>query len=731
MPRLVGFLATSLELEPAALTELESVSTPHRLAVGETLFRQGDPGDALYVFLSGRLEVHVDLPGGRKYSLHALSAGDLVGELSILTGQPRGATVVALEPTEVLGIPASTFRRVIEAYPTAHARLLDYASRRIPSLHLASSALLEGMNPDVLREFDRAENWLRLRGGETLFRQGDPADAMYVVVSGSVEVALDGANGGSRRVLSVLGRGSCVGELGLLLDEPRAASVRAVRDSELVRFSKEDFHRLLELEPRAGIRIAQALGRELRRQSSTPTTSRVSHGARTVAIVPTGSEPAVLAFGRELTAALNAQGATALHLTRDRLVHDLGDRALAAAEGDAMDVLESHWLAAHEQAHRHVLYHCDASDSPWTTRCLRQADSVMIVGLADGDASVSAAESLLDRLDVRAPRQLVLLHRMGTRRPTGTARWLERRAVVRHHHVRVGEPEDVRTVARFVQGTTLGVVLGGGGARGLAHIGAMRAIRDAGLAVDLIGGTSMGAIIGAQYAAGHSPEEMLELTRRYYTVGTGSSDWTVPVVALRTARATVRTLRAMFHDLQIEDLWRPYFCVSCSLSRAESVVHRTGPLWKWVRVSCAIPGVVPPLVENGELLVDGGLLNNLPIDVMRRFCEGTVFAVDVGPEVDLRTEMPAAVQMSGWPQLWRRLNPFETRAPFPSIVEILTRSAMISSIRDAHALRHKADLYLHPPVDRFGLSDFKAIDRIEELGYEETRARIREWQART
>jgi predicted acylesterase/phospholipase RssA len=271
-------------------------------------------------------------------------------------------------------------------------------------------------------------------------------------------------------------------------------------------------------------------------------------------------------------------------------------------------------------------------------------------------------------------------------------------------------------------GTAGGLVLSGGGARAFAHIGVIKALGEAGMPIDVVGGSSMGAIIAGQHAAGLDVDAMVELNRRAFS-GSDLSDLTVPTVALRRARSTVRRLASMFGDRQIEDLPLRYFCVTSDLTHARVRVHDRGPLWLWTRASCAIPGLVPPIPSEGSLLVDGGLLNNLPADVMRQRCSGTVIAVNVTPTVDLAVDMPLVTEMSGWPQLWPML--FAGAEPrFPNIAEILSRTVFVGSVRDAQAQARHSDVYLEPALEGIGMGDFAAIDRIVDAGYRAATAAV-------
>jgi len=273
-------------------------------------------------------------------------------------------------------------------------------------------------------------------------------------------------------------------------------------------------------------------------------------------------------------------------------------------------------------------------------------------------------------------------------------------------------------------------VLGGGGARGFAHIGVIRALREGGVPIDLVGGTSMGAILAAQCAMGRDDREMLAMTRRAFLGRPGRSDLTLPLVALHSGRATSRRLKNMFDDRTIEDLPIGYFCVSCNLTRAQVDVHDRGPVWFWARVSCSVPGLLPPVPYHGDLLVDGGLLDNLPVAEMRRRLGGFVAAVDVSVAVDLSvsTELAAEAPWSGTSQVSRLLT---GRPSLPNIVNVLMRTAEISSVRDSRVSGSPADLYLHVPVEGIAMTDFASLDRIVALGYEYTMRRLEEYQRRS
>lgn len=729
---LLATVAAFEGLTVSARDEIAGMAVPISLEARDVLVRQGGPGDALYVLLAGSFDVVIELEGGGVQTLARLGAGECVGEMAILSQRARTATVIAHEAAQVLRIDAAPFLALLERHPSVREHLAAFSARRLPSLRLASCELFAGLDPTELARFDVESNWVRLRGGDTLFEQGHPAHDMFVVVRGSLEVLVTARNGRTRLV-DVLGPAASVGEMALLTDEPRSATVRAIRDSELVRIPKSEFLRLLAEHPGAAVELSRTLVRRLRQTTAAPRVLRYAH---TIALIPSRDLQMPADFSHQFSEALQSTGDLVLLLPSQVVDDALGDGTAQAAFGDVANARLLEWLNEREERFRYVIYECDAALTPWTQRCLRQSDLVLAVARSHGDPRPGEVERALARPTPNAattPRyELVLLHEPDTSRPSGTLRWLDARRdamLAAHHHVRLGNAGDLARLARSITGASLGLALSGGGARGFAQIGVLRALEENDLAVDMVGGTSMGAYMAGLHALGHDIATITELSRKAFVGYQVVNDLTMPMVSLMRGASTVRLGQAIFGDAQIEDLWIPYFCVSANLTRAEVVVHDRGPLWLWTRASSAIPGIAPPVPYKGDLLVDGGVLNNLPADIMRERCRGTVVAVDVSAPVELHAAPGLdAAELSGWPHLARALNPLDRREPFPNILRILSRTATLGSVRDQEAMRDVADLYLHPRTDGVDPLNWKGIDDVVEIGYRDAYDKIAAWK---
>ena len=553
---------------------------------------------------------------------------------------------------------------------------------------------------------------VQVAAGDVVIAQGDAGDGLFLVVSGRLRVSVETA--GTERVLHDLARGAVVGEIALLTNRPRSATVRAVRDSDLLQLRAATFNALVERTPAVLGQMARLLVDRLLavdRPRLEPT------GSRAIAVAPAGTDPSPAAkVAEELTDRLARTGSV-FRLDADVVSRHLGPGAAQRGPGDPGRDELTGWLHAIERGNDHVVYQTDAADTAWSRLCLNQSDVVLLTAAATADPQLGAVETRA--LAVGTLRcELVLVH---PSQPSATSAWLKGRPVADHHHLRGGHPEDVTRLARMVTGTAFGLVLGGGGPRGFAHLGVIRALEEAGVPIDVIGGTSIGAVMGAICAQGLTDAERVEMAVLAFARSGRLIRPTLPLVALSSGRRVDRLLAEhLAPTTLIEDLPRPFFCISANLTRAEAVIHERGVLLRAVRASLSLPGIFPPVYADGDLLIDGGALDNVPVGTMRaRVGSGSVIAVDLAPEVEPMTAAPFDPGLSGWRVLVSRLNPLATAAKMPSVIDILSRSTGLSGVRHQRATLtdDQVDLLLHPPISGLGALDFKGGVALIETGY--------------
>jgi NTE family protein len=524
---------------------------------------------------------------------------------------------------------------------------------------LAEVPLLTGLPAATLHALAAAGRRLTVHAGEPVVVEGEPGDSAFVVRSGRVEVSAGG------RVLGWFGRGYVFGEIALLTGQLRTATVRARRDAELLVLARADVDRLLTTETAFAAAVARRLARWAT-EDRTPDRGPVA--ASVLALVPLHAAvrpEQVARLGHLLTAELGRTG-PAFRLDGDGDPEGWADRVERA-----------------EDAGRVVVLVADRPDGAWAEFCRRQADRVL--GVADPSAGGPAGASL--------PRagNLVALH---TR---GLAAWLAALMPTAHHLVDPAAPEpDLSRLARRVRGRALGVVLSGGGARGLAHIGVVDVLRRAGLVVDRVGGTSMGAVVAGLVATGVDTEAVLAVTRRELVSRNVFGDFTWPRYALARGTRVDAALARAFGDARVEDQRCTLFTVSVDMLAAETVVHRTGRIADAVALSVRLPGVVPPRRVGERMHVDGGVLDNLPIGVMAADGEGPVVAVDVAPP------------FHGLPGV--------RRGELPGIVDTIARSMTLAGARATDADRGLAHTVIVPQLDDVAILDFGRADAIIAAG---------------
>jgi predicted acylesterase/phospholipase RssA/CRP-like cAMP-binding protein len=604
------------------------------------------------------------------------------------------------------------------------------AGRQVPPeliAFLASVPVFGSLDDATRLELADQLEPVHVPAGEVVVRQGDPADGLFLLVSGRLQVSV--AAGGAERVLYDLARGAVVGEMALLSDRPRTATVRAVRDCDLLVLRVSSFMSLVERSPAllAGmvrLLVDRVLSVDELLAVERPQAPRLAAHTIAVAAAGRGPGPAATVSG-QLAAELERVGSVVRvdaefvdrHLGRDAALRGPQDPGRAELTG---------WLHRLERDHARVIYQPGAEDTAWSRLCLSQSDVALLVAAAGNDPSPGAVEArALATSTLRC--ELALLHQG---QPSATDQWLKGRPVADFHHLQAGRPGDVARLARMITGTGCGVVLGGGGARGLAHLGVLRALEETGVPIDVVGGTSIGAIIAGLCARGLDHAERVRAVLGIARHGRRLFTPTLPLTALSSGRYVDRILAERLTSIPVEDLPVRFFCISANLTRAEEVIHEHGPLWRAVRASMSLPGIFPPVYAEGDLLIDGGAMDNVPVGIMRRLIgQGRIVAVDVSPEVEpLTAAAPFEAGLSGWRVLGQRLNPFTPPRPVPGIVPILTRATGLSQVRHRRALLDgdRVDLLLRPPAAGLGVLDFKGGAALVEVGYQHAAAALAE-----
>ncbi|XP_025843720.2 patatin-like phospholipase domain-containing protein 7 isoform X8 [Vulpes vulpes] len=746
-------LLTLMKLDDPSL--LDGRVTLLHVPGGTVVSRQGDQDVNILFVVSGLLHVYQrKIDSEEDTCLFVVRPGEIVGQLAVLTGEPLIFTIKANRDCSFLSISKAHFYEIMRKQPTVVLGVAHTVVKRVSSF---------------VRQIDFALDWMEVEAGRAVYRQGDKSDCTYIVLSGRLRSVIR-KDDGKKRLAGEYGRGDLIGVVETLTHQARATTVHAVRDSELAKLPAGALTSIKRRYPQVVTRLIHLLGEKilgsLQQGSGTGhqfglytagskwDTGNPASNLSTVAIMPVSEDVPLTAFALELKHALSAIGPVLL-LTSDNIKQRLGSAALDSIHEYRL----SSWLGQQEDIHRIVLYQADSTLTPWTQRCIRQADCILIVGLGEQEPTVGELERMLESTAVRAQKQLVLLHRQEGPAPARTVEWLNMRSwcsghlhlccprrvfsrrsmpklVEMYQRVFQRPPDrhsDFSRLARVLTGNAIALVLGGGGARGCAQVGIIRALAECGIPVDMVGGTSIGAFMGALYSEERNYSQIRirakewaeDMTSMVKTV----LDLTYPITSMFSGAGFNSSICNVFKDRQIEDLWIPYFTITTDITASAMRVHTDGSLWRYVRASMSLSGYMPPLCDpkDGHLLMDGGYINNLPADVARSMGAKVVIAIDVGSqdETDLTNYGDA---LSGWWLLWKRWNPLATKVKVLNMAEIQTRLAYVCCVRQLEMVKNSEYCeYLRPPIDSYGTLDFGKFNEICEVGYQHGRTVFDIW----
>lgn len=552
-----------------------------------------------------------------------------------------------------------------------------------------STELFTDLPPIVADWLDAHLDTIELDAGEILFREGDPGHDLFIVEHGRL-LATRSTPTDDNAYLGELGRGEPVGEMAILTEEPRSATVRAIRKTSLHRLGSDDFISLLAEHPHVLRPIAERLIERVR-DASRP--SKRSPAA-TVAVIP-------------VTPGLDGRV----------VVEALSNAALRA--GLNADTSDTYSLNL--EADNDLLALTPGTDRTEIIEAVQHADRVLFTARAGVGFDRELVEQVISHTPITR-RDLVLQHPDALRLATGTQLLTVPLNPARVHHLRAGDALDHGRLLRSITDTEIGLVLSGGGARGLAHIGVWQALAERGIPLDAIAGTSAGSIIAAMAAHIWPANQMLHTFKTRLGGQRAALDLTAPALSLASGEKITGKLQETFGRSAIEDLWLAFYAVSTNLTKARPQIHSDGSLWRAVRSSIAVPGVFPPMTDGEDVLVDGGITNNLPVNAIRQNHPGaTVVAVDVGNERELKAQdLARDGVVSGWSLLGRRLNPFVDTPQLHGLMSILMRVTELG----ASSGDDRGDLLIRPEVGDFGLFDFGRIDDLAAAGYEATQTAL-------
>ncbi|KAI9349122.1 hypothetical protein BDR26DRAFT_853016, partial [Obelidium mucronatum] len=688
-PNVILMLAKRLETQISPLAyQVDFALDWSHVNAGQVLYRQGDQSNSIFIILAGRLrsigeqnetdspvstrsptEVPENVKQRSKFEIYGeIGPGESIGELEVLTESRRPSTVHAIRDTEIAILPKTLFNALAIRYPEMTIQISRMLAARSQGLAIPA---MGSNNVSSLNPFGSANELDEMLG--TLIGGGAPNPALA-------------AASGARK-----------------------------------------------------------------------TRAKNNYNLKTVGIVPVNSMVPIAQFADRLRQGLELVGASVALLNNAAVVGKMGKHVFSPI--GKLKLMS--WLAEQEDTHRLVLYVADGGIGQ---------DCILLVGLGDEDPAIGEYERLVLSLKTTARKELVLLHNERYCVPGSTAAWLKSRLWIHaHHHVQMplsspralqrdkntmmdlqahfqkfysqatgsllngnshtspkshtGVRSDFARIARRLLNKSIGLALGGGGARGIAHVGIIRALEEAGIPIDMIGGTSIGSFVGGLYA--RENDHVSIYGRSKQLSGVMSSKWrqfvdlTYPLTSLFTGHELNRAIWKSFNETQIEDCWLPYFSVSVNITDSRIEVHQSGYMWRYVRASMSLVGYFPPLCDDGKLLVDGGYLNLVPVDVI----------LNKGADVAIAVDVTYGDSLSGWWLFFARFIPGATSAygRIPLLPDIQDRLAFAGSVERLQRAK-SGEFYLRPAVSHFGASEFHKYKDIYEIGYKYGKEMVSKWE---
>jgi len=559
-------------------------------------------------------------------------------------------------------------------------------------------ALLRALSPEQRLKTLRAMVRLDLTRGQMLVAQGEPSDSLFMVLHGALAVRRTG----DLEPIAELRAGEVVGEIGFFGNIPRTADVIAIRDTSVLVLTRAAYQELAQQAPDLVEVLLAALARRFAKETARLTPIRASPKARTVALIDGGCELLPSVFNRRMRDGLAAIGAEIVD----------PDRVNAMFPGRALDAPEvADWLNKLEHAAPLVVYLGGREVSAWARKAIRQADMVVFACRGDApSAALTDVEAFACAVHPVSARRLVRIHDRRSREVSGTAAWLARLPSFMHHHVALEDQVDIHSLIRFLSGRAVGFVASGGGSLGTAHVGIYKAFRERGVMFDIFIGTSVGAAMAAGFAKNLEAEDLERGTHEIFVRSRSFRRPTWPRYALLDHKVFDRALADQYgRECRIEDCWRPFAAIATNLSTHNLELIRSGLLWQAVRASSAIPGLLPPFyTPEGSMLVDGCLIDNVPLVPMHQLKSGPNLVVHFGEpaaevfDVDY-SALPGRLEL-----IAAMLMPFRKKLlpDAPSAVNVLWRSLVAHQRYDILPTA-PLDMVMRPPLpDGVEVTDF-------------------------
>lgn len=585
--------------------------------------------------------------------------------------------------------------------------------------YLKTSELFSNIDESVIHQLVQRFEPVYLKSGDVIIKENEIGDCVYLILRGRLGIFKNDENGQSH-IIGESRKGDLIGELALITQEPRTATVAAIRDSILLKLSKNSFDEFIARYPLQKLYIIRSAMQRIHRDSKGYTNK-----TKSIVLVPSAKENFVFDEFVKLFIKQLAINSKVLHLTEDNFHEHLKRNEINNFDSDQARAIQ--WLTDQEDQFEFIIYEVKPELTTWTNLSLHLSDKIFLIASSKTDEALNTVETAIFSSGIVSTKSIefILIHPDHIQLPKNTRRWLTNRQVARHHHIKLNEMWTILKLIRFIKGKSIGLVCGGGGAHALGYLGLHKALMELNIPVDILGGTSAGAMVAAFIAHNYSPEKIQEIL----TFDSNKFiEFTIPMIGISSGRRWSNQLKKIYTEYNdIEDLWKSFFCIATNISQYKMDVLQTGLLWKAIRATTSLPAVFPPISNNNDdLLIDGGIVNNLPIDVMKDKMEyGKIIAIHLTLNSSFHAKIPDGI-LSGWKLFLQRFLPYKSKLnQMPNMTDIITNTIMICSQAHESRIAHQANILIHLDYSKFSFHNFEAAKEIIDEGYRQSMMQLK------
>lgn len=577
---------------------------------------------------------------------------------------------------------------------------------------LKSCNIFSDLQDNELHSLAALTSITRLKTKEILFYRGEQSHDAYVVISGKLSASTcDQENPGE--IIGFIMPGEIVGEMSLLTETLRSLTITATSETLLLKIAHKDFQIYCQNNPKIAFHLLRIIVKR--------TQGVIKHIDKSKR--------------RQFIGLLSANNSVNLNHLLEKLIHHFHSSSKLLILTDekiqewGKNLNEKFlWL---KQKYEYIIYPIHLENNSFVIETLNKyAEKILLIANGNQPAYVSHhAKSIIKNYKGHSKTELILQYENKTFNPIHTEKWLEQENFFRHHHICIDNASDIQRLGRFITGSAIGLVLGGGGTKGWAHIGALKALTDSKIPIDAICGTSVGSVAGGCYLTTHN---FNELTSKYLKLQDAAlkslslRELTLPLVSLFSGKsATLATRKSL--DFKMENLRIPLLCVSCNISQKKEFIHKKGYLGDAIRASASLPGLVPPFVIDNHLHVDGGVVNNLPVDVMSEYLEnsGIIIAVSLTSESEKKSFSFPPV-MSPLNSILVKLG-FKKNYEMPSLFHTFIDSLLMGSYTKQIDQMKLADILIQPELSDYNMLNKKNKSvELMNIGYKSAKKSIEE-----